>query len=218
MHSQQYSITVLICRRSKKNYPKIKGTTTLVILGIYSHEFLLSWANRNRIPHSGWLNADDVMIGYSTTNALGKFLQISDAKVVYDLKQSAAKGGDAYSTLANAKWDNPLSSISDVEAVLGYFKRDCWFRRSISSVKNNKSMKLWKLRLRLYSTCLKAVFACLRRYFSFLRKIIPEHFLPRTCNGKLATMATGQLISGHQSIHANYVQLLLHWLYTVIRC
>ncbi|KRX66455.1 hypothetical protein T09_15398 [Trichinella sp. T9] len=214
MHSQQYSITVLIC----------------------------SWENRNRIPHSGWLSSAFgicvICPGYSTTNALGTFLQISDAKVVYDLKQSAAKGGDAYSTLANAKWDNPLSSISDVEAVLGYFKRDslvchCWFRRSNSvclpmmsftlllarsSVKNNKSMKLWKLRLSLYSTCLKAVFACLRRYFSFLRKIIPEHFLPRTCNGKLATMATGQLISGHQSIHANYVQLLLHWLYTVIRC
>ncbi|KRZ57234.1 hypothetical protein T02_15499 [Trichinella nativa] len=203
MHSQQYSITVLIC----------------------------SWENRNRIPHSGWLVLVNLFIfhsiglsssafvicvicpDYSTTNALGTFLQISDAKVVYDLKQSAAKGGDAYSTLANAKWDNPLSSISDVEAVFGYFKRD-----SLSSVKNNKSMKLWKLRLSLYSTCLKAMFACLRRYFSFLRKIIPEHFLPRTCNGKLATMATGQLISGHQSIHANYVQFLLHWLYTVIRC
>ncbi|KRZ57202.1 hypothetical protein T02_10983 [Trichinella nativa] len=192
MHSQQYSITVLIC----------------------------SWENRNRIPHSGWLVLVNLFIFHSIGLSIivqqmrwEHFLQISDAKVVYDLKQSAAKGGDAYSTLANAKWDNPLSSISDVEAVFGYFKRD-----SLSSVKNNKSMKLWKLRLSLYSTCLKAMFACLRRYFSFLRKIIPEHFLPRTCNGKLATMATGQLISGHQSIHANYVQFLLHWLYTVIRC
>ncbi|KRY60751.1 hypothetical protein T03_5799 [Trichinella britovi] len=91
------------------------------------------------------------MVGYSTTNALGTFLQISDAKVVYDLKQSAGKRVRSVllircqacslprfeSTLANAKWDNPLSSISDVEAVLGYFKRDslvchCWFRRSNS--------------------------------------------------------------------------------------
>ncbi|KRZ78318.1 Snake venom 5'-nucleotidase [Trichinella papuae] len=97
--------------------------------------------------------------GYSTTNALGKFLQISGARVLYDLKQPAgkrvrsvlircqactlprfeslklnsiyslmtntflAKGGDSYSMLANAKYNNPLSSISDVEAVLGYFKR-----------------------------------------------------------------------------------------------
>ncbi|KRX17579.1 hypothetical protein T07_823 [Trichinella nelsoni] len=90
MHSQQYSITVLIC----------------------------SWANRNRIPHSGWLAEYRRRNGYSTTNALGKALQISYAKVVYNLKQSAAKGGDDYSTLANAKWDNPLSSISDVELFL----------------------------------------------------------------------------------------------------
>ncbi|KAL1245512.1 putative isoleucine--tRNA ligase [Trichinella spiralis] len=97
MHSQQYSITVLICRRSKKNYPKIKGTTTLVTVQ------QMRWENFCKYP----------------TQRLVVCLALK------------AKGGDAYSTLANAKWDNPLSSISDVEAVLGYFKRDCWFRRSI---------------------------------------------------------------------------------------